>query len=57
MYPAAAGAGWAALALLCAEFGLWEAGLGVSGDAVAGLRVASEALMAAAFGFLLVTFP
>ena len=56
MYPAAAFVGWAALAILAADFGLWERGLGVGGAGAGALRAAAEGLFAGALAFLLYAF-
>lgn len=56
MYPAAAGVGWAALAILGADFGLWERGLGFGPATAGALRAVAEGLFAVAVAFLLYSF-
>jgi len=56
MYPAAAAVGWAALAVLAADFGLWERGFGIGPGAASALRAIAEAAFAGAAAFLLSAF-
>ena len=56
MYPVAALSGWAALAILGAEFGLWQAGLGVGGEVNGTIRAIGELAFAGAMAGLLYVF-
>ncbi len=56
MYPAAALVGWTALAILAADFGLWERGLGAWPASAGALRAGAEALFAGAAAFLIYAF-
>ncbi len=56
MYPAAALSGWAALAVLGAEFGIWQSGIGISSQMNGSIRAIGELLFAGAMAGLLYTF-